>query len=93
MVFDQSRDANGNHRLDDPRSDVGVVIARRGARIAFVYLSGERVREGVLDLRRRGVRRRRGRLLNSYVRIKTPRDAARTRYLAGELLAGFVPPA
>lgn len=93
IVFDQSRDENGNHRLDDARSDVGIVLQRRRSGVTFVYLSGERVRQGVLDLRRRGQRRRGGRLLNSYVRIKTPRDSSRTRYLAGELLAGFLPPA
>ena len=92
IVFDQTRDENGNRRLDDRRSDVGIVLARRGSRVTFVYVSGERVRQGVLDLRRRSQRRRRGRLLNSYVRIKTPNDSPRTRYLAGELLAGFLPP-
>ncbi|MBW2731834.1 MAG: hypothetical protein JRH20_05530 [Deltaproteobacteria bacterium] len=89
VIFDDARDANGNGKLDDPRSDVGVVVSLRGQLVRFVYVSGTRFRRGVLHLRRRAQRRFRGKTINSYVRVKTPSDPPRSRYLAGELLHGF----
>jgi hypothetical protein len=69
---------------------VGVVTAASRSSMTFVYLSGERVRRGVLDLRWPHRRRRGNRIVNSYVRSKKPTDRPGTPYLASELLNGYV---
>ena len=70
----------------------GVVESVEGGQVGFRYRRGGRDYRGVLDLRRPDVRRdRRGRILNSYLRIKRRDDPPDTRYLAGELLVGFRP--
>lgn len=91
-LFHNSRDANKNGKLDDEVSHAAVVVAVSGPRVAFVYLRRERVRLGQLHLKQRTVRRRGGRLQNSYLRIIGRRDPPTARYLAGELLSGFVDP-
>ncbi len=94
VVFDHAHDVNGNRKADDRRSDVGLVLEVRGPQVFFVYLSGRRARRGILHLRLRSRRWSHGlaRPLNSFVRVKRPDDPSQTRYLAGQLLAGFHPP-
>ena len=81
ILFADTGDA---HRL------VGVVegVADRGE-VHFRYERGGRKLSGVLNLLRPDVRRERGRILNSYLRIRRRGDPPDARYLAGELLVGF----
>jgi hypothetical protein len=74
---------------------LGVVVGRAGARVEFVFLRGGRVALGVLSTSQPHRRRLPGtaRVENSYLRTIARADPAGTRYLAGELLAGFVAPA
>jgi hypothetical protein len=91
VLFHNTRDANRNHKLDDRFSDAGVVVDVRGTLVTFVYVRRGRARKGVLNLdaphRRR--RARRARVENTFLRVKLPVDPPGTRYLAGQLLAGF----
>jgi hypothetical protein len=91
VLFHNTRDANRNHKLDDRFSDVGVVVGVRGTLVTFVYVRRGRARQGVLNLeaphRRR--RTRRARVENTFLRVKLPADPPGTRYLAGQLFAGF----
>jgi hypothetical protein len=69
------------------------VVGVSGDRVEFLYVRGTRARLGVLDLQRPDRRRGpRGELHNTWLRIIRPSDPKATRYLAGELLAGFAAP-
>jgi hypothetical protein len=72
----------------------GVVTHRSGPRVTFVRLLGGRARCARLHLRQPHRRRLPGQrqVANSFVRVKRPGDPPDTRYLAGELLAGFAAP-
>jgi hypothetical protein len=91
VLFHNTRDDNGNGKLDDRFTEAGVVLALEGQRVTFIYLRRGRARRGFLNLtaphRRRLVRR--GPIENTYLRVKRPDDPRRTMYLAGQLLAGF----
>jgi hypothetical protein len=90
VLFHNTRDANSNGKNDDLYSDAGVVIEIRGLRVRFIYLRRGRVLQGVLN--RKHPHRRRlttATIQNTYLRIKRRNDPPRTRYLAGQLLAGF----
>ena len=72
---------------------LGVVESVGQGDVRFRYRRAGREYRGVLDLHHPDVRRdRRGRILNSYLRIKRRGDPPDTRYLAGELLVGFRAP-
>jgi hypothetical protein len=93
VLFHNTRDANRNGEIDDAWTDVGVVVRARSGRVDFVYLRRSRAHLGVLDLKQPHRRRTRaGDVKNTYLRTKRRNDPARTPYLAGELLAGFVAP-
>lgn len=91
VLFDNTRDVNGNQRLDDRLSDAGVVTGVTGARVHFIFLRNGRTHAGVLNLvqphRRRLSSLRR--IENTFLRTKLATDPPQTRYLAGQLLAGF----
>jgi hypothetical protein len=91
VLFDNTRDVNANRRLDDRLSDAGVVTAVTGSRVHFIFLRGGRSRAGVLNLEQPHRRRLSSlrRIENTYLRTKLPSDPPQTRYLAGQLLAGF----
>jgi hypothetical protein len=93
VLFHNTRDANANRKPDDRFTDAGVVIERRGARVRFLYLhpTSGRVRIGSLNLAQPNRRRlgRSARVQNTFLRIKRRSDPPSTRYLAGQLLAGF----
>lgn len=93
VLFHNTRDRNNNGRSDDRFTATGVVVGRSAERVEFVYLRDRRVQLGVLNLSQPNRRRLRGRRVeNSYLRIIQPADPPRTRYLAGQLLAGFTTP-
>lgn len=72
---------------------LGVVLAVQGDRVEFLYPRGTHARRGFLNLRHPDRRRATpGRIDNTYLRIIRPGDARGTRYLAGQLLAGFAAP-
>jgi hypothetical protein len=74
-------------------TDAGVVVAVTGSRVEFVYVRAAtgRVALGALNMSQPHRRRlgRSARVENSYLRVIRPTDGPATRYLAGELLAGF----
>lgn len=92
VLFHDTRDANGNRKIDDRFTDCGVVTDVQGFRVRFVYLhprSG-RVTVGALNLRQPNRRRLSGATIqNTFLRVRRRVDPPRTRYLAGQLLAGF----
>ena len=90
LCFDNAHDANGNGRLDDRGADLGVVIETGASSLRFAYLSGQRVRIGVLTPGRPHTHRSGGRIVNSYIRAKRRQDPVRTSYLAAELVKGYV---
>ena len=91
MLFHHTRDRNNNGRSDDRFTAAGVVLGRSGSRVEFMILRGKCARVGVLNLAQPNRRRLRGhRVENSFVRTITAADPPNTRYLAGQLLAGFV---
>lgn len=71
---------------------LAVVETVRWPNLTFIYPSGKWVRRGYLDINRPHLRRenRSSRIVNSYIRLKQPDDPPETRYLAGELLVGFI---
>jgi len=89
--FDNTHDRNGNGRLDDRLTHVAVVTAIDGkGTITMVHKSGKGVLELRMNLRSPDVHTSEdGALYNDYLRRRSSRDSARTRYLAGELWVGF----
>jgi hypothetical protein len=89
--FDNTHDRNGNRRLDDRLTHVGIVerVDDDGT-IILIHKGGSGVSRIVMNLRhRRQQVDEAGEPINSYLRGRTPRDRKRTRYLAGELWRGF----
>lgn len=90
--FDNTHDRNGNRRLDDKRTHVAVVErVEDDGTIVMVHKGGSGVTRIVMNLRHRREHAdvESGKEWNSYLRSKTKKDRPRTRYLAGELWAGF----
>lgn len=90
LCFDNAHDANGNGRFDDINADLGVIVETGDSSLRFAYLSGQRVRIGVLTPGRPHTHRARGRIVNSYIRTKRRQDPRGTCYLAAELVSGYV---
>ena len=92
VLFHDTRDANNNRRVDDRFTDAGVVLEVKRARVRFLYLhprSGAAV-VGTLNLHQPNRRRLGGKAVqNTFLRVKRRGDPPATRYLAGQLLAGF----
>ena len=59
--------------------------------VHFLSALGDTVDRSVLDPSRKDLRRdqRRGRVINSYLRVRGANDPPETRYLAGQLMLGF----
>jgi hypothetical protein len=79
-------------RAELPASLVGVVVGARGdGTVEFIYLARGVVRRGWLNAAAPSRQRDDdGRVLNTFVRHSEGRDPRDTRYLAGQLLAGYV---
>ena len=92
VFFHHTYDSNKNNQIDDFLSHVGVVEKLDGdGTVTYVDRSGGRVRRGQLNLHRPNLWRDPHSLkrLNSYLRGRKKTDPAGTRYLAGDLFAGF----
>lgn len=69
----------------------GIVVGRNGPKVQFIYLRQSRVKLGALNLRAPQKRRQaNGQIENTYLRVKKIDDQPSARYLAGEMLIGFV---
>ena len=91
VFFDNTWDYNGDGRVNDPLTHVGIV-ERIGADGTIVFIS--RVSEAIeryrMNLAHPHVHRAPdGRILNDYMRRKRSSDGDGTRYLTGELFAAF----
>jgi hypothetical protein len=89
LVFHDTRDLNGNRQLDDPFTDVGLVIGRAGDRLEFVFVRQGCATLGLVNPAQPARRRTSGEIENSYLRVIRPDDPPGTVYLAGQLLAGM----
>jgi cell wall-associated NlpC family hydrolase len=89
VFFHDTWDRNGNGRVDDPLTHVGVVesVDPRGT-VSFLHRGGSGVVRAVLNLYAPGARADGGGELNSYMRRKGRRSHGAPR-LAGQLFAGF----
>jgi cell wall-associated NlpC family hydrolase len=89
VFFHDTWDRNGNGRVDDPLTHVGIVewVDPRGT-VTFLHRGGSGVVRAVLNLYQPGERAAGEVELNSYMRRKG-RRAERAARLAGELFAGF----
>ena len=91
VFFDNTWDSNGDGRLNDPLTHVGIVemLEADGTVIFISRLSGaiERYR---MNLARPHLHRTvEGKVLNDFLRRKHWRDGEETAYLTGELFAAF----
>lgn len=92
VFFDNTYDRNGNARLDDDLTHIGVVMAvePNGTVVMANAGVGPGKAEYRLNLRTPGERTDAdGNELNSWLRRKASSDRPGTRYLAGELWRGF----
>lgn len=90
--FDDTWDRNGNGRLDDPLTHVGVVVGvLADGTVEVAHVSSSKGRSLLrLNLDRPGdASDEEGRVLNDYLRRRARRDPRATKYLAGELWRGF----
>jgi len=74
----------------DASPSLAVVKAHRsdGITIALAPVRGQ-LREVRIHMGHRSTRRRKGVILNSFIRIRRPGDGPKSTYLAGELVAGL----
>lgn len=89
--FDDTWDRNGNGRLDDPLTHVGVVESvDPDGTIHIIHLVGRGIVRDPMNLMRPHDRYdERGKPLNAWLRAKGRRDTSDTPRLMGELFAGF----
>lgn len=90
VFFDNTHDRNDNGRLDDDLTHLAVVeaVAADGT-LTLVHRGSKGVVRIWMNLKRPDEHTDSdGRILNSYLRVRTSRDPAGTRYLAGELWRG-----
>lgn len=89
--FDDTYDKDGNGRVDDPLTHVGVVT-RIGAdgTLEIVHLGNSGIVTLAMNLRQPDVHLDdSGRLLNDYLRAPSSKDSPRVHHLSGELWAAF----
>jgi hypothetical protein len=90
VFFDNTYDRDGNHKLDDELTHVAVVesVAQDGT-LTLVHRGSRGVARISMNLLRPDEHADAdGRILNSFLRVRTSRDAKATRYLTGELWRG-----
>lgn len=94
VLFHNTIDRDGNGKADDRYTTAGVVLGRAAHQVSFIYLRQGHARLGTLSLNQPNRRRLPGstKPSNSYIRTIKPADPKNTRYLAGQLLAGFITP-
>ncbi|MEL6348617.1 MAG: CHAP domain-containing protein [Myxococcota bacterium] len=88
--FDNTWDRNGDRRLNDRLTHVAIVekVDDNGT-ITLIHNGGKGVKRTYMNLRHKGVNKRDGVLLNSFLRYRRSNDRRRTKYLTGELWRGF----
>ena len=91
VFFDDTWDRNGNGRLDDPLTHVGIVDEVDEDGTAWViHLSGRGVVRDPMNLARPHDRYdENGKAINAWLRAKSSRDPPNASRLMGELFAGF----
>lgn len=91
VFFHNTWDANGDGKVNDPLTHVGVVETVEGdGTILFISRVAGAVERYRMNLSHPHVHRQEnGEVLNDYLRRKDRRDDPATRYLTAELLAGF----
>ncbi len=91
VFFHNTWDANGDGRVNDPLTHVGLVETVDGdGTIVFISRVAGAVERYRMNLASPHVHRHgNGEVLNDYLRRKDRRDDPATRYLTAELLAGF----
>ncbi len=91
VFFNNTWDRNGDGRVNDLLTHVGIVErVERDGTVVFVSRVSRGIERYRMNLALPGVHRvRGGRVVNDYMRRKRSSDPARTRYLTGELFAGF----
>ncbi len=90
--FHNTFDRNGNGRLDDPYTHVGVVINVAGDGTVTVAHGGATHGTGTFRMNPENPESRtspEGQRWNDYLRVQRQSDPPGTRYLASELLAGY----
>jgi hypothetical protein len=91
ILFHNTDDTNGNRKADDLYTDAGIILSVDGDRYEFLYLRGEKAALGYVNPRQPYRRRLSAdHIENSFIRVIRPDDPPEARYLAGQLLAGFV---
>jgi hypothetical protein len=91
VFWHNTHDRNANGRLDDRFTHVGIVERTdRDGRAWIVHLGNQGVQRLRMDLLHRHVHQDDdGDVRNDYLRARTDQDRWRTRYLSGELFAGW----
>lgn len=91
VFFHNTWDFNGDGLPNDPLTHVGVVEqVERDGTVTFVSWVSSGVERYRMNLQYPNVHKSgNGRLLNDYLRRKTPGDSPTTRYLSGQLFAAF----
>lgn len=89
--FDNTWDKNGNGRLDDPLTHIGIVESvDPDGTIHLIHLVGRGIVRDPMNLRRPHDRTdENGKPINAWLRAKSGRDPPDTPRLMGELFAGF----
>jgi cell wall-associated NlpC family hydrolase len=91
VFFDNSYDRNGDGKLNDRFTHVGIVDAVSGDGTAMIIHASNHgiVREPMNLFRPHDATDEHGHAVNAALREKGPRDSARTPHLMSELFAGF----
>ncbi len=91
VFFDNTWDFNGDGRLNDPLTHVGIVEAvETDGTVVFISRVAGAIERYRMNVARPHVHRTAdGRVLNDYMRRKHWRDGEQTPYLTGELFAAF----
>lgn len=90
IFFHNTYDRNRNKKTDDLLTHVGIVISLEpDGTILFLNKTSRGITEDRLNLRDPMIHKKYDAILNTYLRKKNGKDPQGTRYLAGELFAGF----
>ena len=91
VFWDNTHDRNGNGRLDDTFTHVGIVeqVDRDGT-LHVIHLGSKGVVRIRMNLQRPGdYKNADGKILNSFLRRRTNNDPRGTQYLSGQLYSGM----